>query len=250
LKRASALASTLAVLTAGLPVWAQAAASHQQGRYSALNALPDWGGIWFLEGGERAPLPPLKGSYLAARKAWEQEVRSNNGVVKIKGSNCLPRGMPGIMALSQYPYEFLFTPGRVTINQEAWMQTRRIWTDGRSHPADPNPSFMGDSVGRWEGDALVIETVAISTVSDLAPGVEHSEKLRVTERIQLNPKDRNQLVNRITVEDPDALERSYTTSATYRRDADGRLLEFQCAENDRNRVDAEGNTTFQAGDDK
>jgi hypothetical protein len=47
----------------------------------------------------------------------------------------------------------------------------------------------------------------------------------------------------------DALERSYTTTSTYRRDANGRLREFQCAENDRNQVDAEGNTTFQTKDD-
>ena len=144
----------------------------------------------------------------------------------------------------QYPYEFLFTPGRVTINQEAWMQTRSIWTDGRSHPANANPGFMGDSIGRWQGDALTVDTVAVSDAQPLAPGFGHSERLRITERIGLNPADKDQLIDRIEVQDTDALERPYVVTATYRRDRHGRLLEFECAENDRNPVDAGGDTTF------
>ena len=49
------------------------------------------------------------------------------------------------MRLAQYPYEFIFAPGRVTINQEAWMQTRTIWTDGRKHQEDPDPTYMCSS---------------------------------------------------------------------------------------------------------
>ncbi len=70
--------------------------------------------------------------------------------------------MPRIMRLAQYPYEFIFSPGRVTVHQEAWMQVRTIWTDGRAHQEDPDPSFMGDSIGHWEGHTLVVDTISIS----------------------------------------------------------------------------------------
>ena len=67
--------------------------------------------------------------------------------------------MPGIMMVGQYPIEFLFTPGRVTTHHEAWMQLRSIWTDGRKHPDDWDPTFYGHSIGHWEGSTLVVDTV-------------------------------------------------------------------------------------------
>ena len=217
--------------------------------YKALDKLPDWGGIWFIAfprpGSGAPPAPALKGEYKAKYEAWRQAVRDNHGVVKSAVSHCTPPGMPGIMSLPQYPYEFLFTPGRVTINQEAWMQTRHIWTDGRAHPDDPNPGFFGHSIGHWEGDTLVADTVGIKDSVPLGMGMNHSDKLHVTERIHLKNGDPDTLIDEITVEDPDALEHPYTTTATYRRDRYGQLLEFECAENDRNPVDANGDTKFQ-----
>ncbi len=152
--------------------------------------------------------------------------------------------MPMFMALPQYPYEVLFTPGRVTLNQEAWMQTRKIWTDGRTHQDDPDPSFYGDSIGHWEGGTLVVETVAIDGALPLQTGMTHSDKLRISERIHLSPTDSDLLVNELTVEDPDALEEPWHVTYNYRRDRYGMLLEFQCSQNDRNPVDDQGNTLF------
>ena len=225
-----------------------------KGRYAALDKLPDWGGIWLLSfnrppgtGGPPAPAPapPLKGKYLEDYNAWKKAIRDNNGVVKSAASHCMPPGMPAIMSMFQYPYEFLFTPGRVTINQEAWMQTRHIWTDGRSHADDPDPTFMGDSIGHWEGDTLVADTIAIKDTVPLATGASHSDKLHVIERMHLKQGDPNTLINEVTVEDPEALEHPYTTQVTYRRDRYGALLEFECAENDRNPVNEKGDTAFQ-----
>ena len=159
------------------------AAGHPKGRYHELDALPDWGGIWFVRAGasngQAAAQPRLKGEYLARREQWLADARANDGVVKRTRSNCSPPGMPRIMRLGQYPYEFMFSPGRVTINQEAWMQTRTIWTDGRAHEEDPDPTFMGNSIGRWEGDTLVVETIGISDELEMDTGIPHSDKFRL-----------------------------------------------------------------------
>ncbi len=261
-------AAAVALGAAGAAAWAQVGptmaspvpeglkpgtgAPFPKGHYKALDKLPDWGGIWLLtfprpgSGGPpvRPPPPPLKGKYLQDYQAWKKAVQANHGVLKSNTSHCTPPGMPGIMSIPQYPYEFLMTPGRVTINQEAWMQTRHIWTDGRPHPTDPDPTFMGDSVGHWEGDTLVADTIAIKDTVPLGMGMGHSDKLHVTERIHLKKGDPDTLLDEITVEDPDALEHPYSTVATYHRDRYGQLLEFECAENDRNQVDENGDTEF------
>jgi hypothetical protein len=227
---------------------AQNGASFPKGHYGELDALPDWGGIWFLNRRPSAeappPMPRLKAEYLERREQWRQEALANNGVVRRNRSNCSPPGMPRIMQLAQYPYEFLFTPGRVTINQEAWMQTRTIWTDGRAHPEDPDPTFMGHSIGRWEGETLVVDTIGILEDLEFASGALHSPEFRLTERIRLSAEDPDILINEIRMEDPLALAEPYEVTVTYRRDRESSLIEFQCSENDRNPVNAEGLTEF------
>ncbi|MGV3555724.1 MAG: hypothetical protein ACO1OD_10755 [Croceibacterium sp.] len=224
-------------------------AAHPRGSYAQLDALPDWGGIWFVAFGasnNQSPAAPVpKGEYAERREAWLAEARANGGVVRRTRSNCSAPGMPRIMRLAQYPYEFIFSPGRVTINQEAWMQTRTIWTDGRLHDPDHDPSFMGDSIGRWEGDTLVVETVGISPELEIDTGFAHSDKFRLVERIHLDPADANVIINEMWMEDPEALAEPFAVSVRYRRDRYGKLIEFQCAENDRNPIDEEGHTLFE-----
>jgi hypothetical protein len=225
-------------------------AANPKGHYAALDALPDWGGIWFAmierpsAGAPPPPEPRLKGEYLARRQQWVEEVRANDGVVRRARSNCSPPGMPRIMRLAQYPYEFIFSPGRVTINQEAWMQTRTIWTDGRAHEEDPDPTFMGDSIGHWEGDTLVVDTIGISGELEIDTGWPHSARFHLVERIHLDPADPDVLVNEMRMEDPDALAEPFEVTVRYRRDRYGKLIEFQCSENDRNPVNEEGETEY------
>jgi hypothetical protein len=223
-----------------------------KGHYSRLDSLPDWGGAWFLasaRGPAPQPPPKLKGQYLAAYEKWRQEVKAKDGQVPVSQSNCMPPGMPSIMGVGQYPVEFLFTPGRVTVHYEAWMQWRSIYTDRREHPEELDLTFQGDSIGHWEGDTLVVETVGIKehlglTTATRGPVPAHSAKLRILERIRLDPKDSNSLVVEMTLEDPEALAEPYKQTFAYRRDREQGLLEFVCAENDRNPVDAQGNTTY------
>ncbi|MGX7896513.1 hypothetical protein [Tsuneonella sp. HG222] len=225
-------------------------AANPKGQYAALDALPDWGGIWFAmfsRGAEdTAPAQPkLKGEFKAEREKWLADARANDGVVRRSRSNCSPPGMPRIMRLGQYPYEFIFAPGRITINQEAWMQTRTIWTDGRVHDPDHDPSFMGDSIARWEGDTLVVETVGINGELEIDTGIPHSDSFRLTERIHLDPANPDILVNEMTMVDPEALEEPFVAVQRYRRDRYGKLIEFQCAENDRNPINSEGFTEYE-----
>jgi hypothetical protein len=242
LLRAAAAALVLSPAPAALA--AQAGAAFPKGSYAALDRLPDWGGVWTVEAtpGARAEQPVLKGKHLEAYTAWA--ARAREGVVLVAGSQCLPPGMPRMMTVGQYPIEFLFTPGRVSMHFEAWMQWRAIYTDGRGHPADLEPTFMGHSIGRWEGDTLVVDTVGVSAATPLVTGMTHSDKLHVIERMRLDPADGDALLVETTVEDPEALEKPWKTTLRMKRDRDGELLEFICAENDRNPVDAQGRVQF------
>ena len=229
------------------------AAAFPHGHYTTLNQLPDWGGVWtynFLPmPGTKREMPELKGQYLADYQAWQKIANANHGEVPHEGSYCKPPGMPGIMMVGQYPIEFLFTPGRVTIHHEAWMQLRSIWTDGRGHPDDWDPTFYGHSTGHWEGkgkdQTLVVDTVGIKTATELRNGMKHSDKLHVTERFHLDKADPDTMVDDMLVEDPEALAHPWHSILSYKRARDQDLMEFVCAENDRNPVDANGHTGLQ-----
>jgi hypothetical protein len=243
---AIALGFVAGVYAAGELGSAVPAAAMPKGHYAALNSLPDWGGIWTLDfpvPGAKRQTPTLKGKYLADYQAWQKDSQARGGIAKKTASNCTPPGMPYIMSVGQYPIEFLFTPGRVTTHHEAWMQWRVIFTDGRTHP-DTEPSFNGHSIGRWQGDTLVVDTVGIKPTVPLGPGMSHSDKLHIVERIHLDKKNPDALLVEITVEDPVALEKPYTNTLTFTRSRDSDLLEFICAENDRNPVDSSGETLF------
>lgn len=246
------LIATCAV-TGLLPAAAESAApgaAFPKGHYAALDTLPDWGGTWVFSFGPPPPgtppreTPRLKGEYLKAYQEWQQAVKANQGLVPRKTSNCMPPGMPAVMAMPQYPMEFLVTPGRVTSLHEAWMQWRTIFTDGRGHPDDWEGGIFGHSIGRWEGDVLVVDTVGIKTITDLTMGAPHSRKLRIAERIHLLKGDPDTLVDEMTLDDPDALEAPFHQMFFYKRQRDWNLQEFICAENDRNPVNERGETQF------
>jgi len=145
--------------------------------------------------------------------------------------------MPGIMG-QPYPMEFLLTPGKVTIVIEAYTQVRHIYTDGRPLPEDPDLKFHGTSVGRWEGTALVVDTIGFSPLTDLAANVPHSDKMRIRERFTLTGPDT--LSIETTVTDPDVLTAPYTTTRTLQRHRSWTIAEYVCQENNRNFVDDKG----------
>jgi len=137
-----------------------------------------------------------------------------------------------------YPMEFLLTPGQMTIIIEAYTQVRHIYTDGRPLPDDPEPSFNGTSVGHWEGDTLVAESVGLAQVPR---GITfpYSEKMKVVERYHLTGPDT--MTIETTLVDPEALTMPYPMgSRTLQRHRNWTIAEYICEENNRNFVDAEG----------
>lgn len=174
----------------------------------------------------------LTPEYEARRRAYQAQNREDN-----ETANCLPPGMPGIMG-QPYPMEFLLTPGKVTIVIEAYTQVRHIYTDGRPLPAEPNEEFHGTSIGRWEGDTLVVETIGFSPQTTIAAGVPHSDKMKIVERFRLTDPDTMSIET--TVTDPVVLLAPYTTTSSLRRHREWTITEYICEENNRNFVDSQG----------
>jgi len=213
--------------------------------WAALAKLPDFSGVWELTFGggggrgargaavPRLPAgPSLTPEYAAKKKALEANAPEDN-----QTANCLPPGMPGIMG-QPYPMEFLLTPGQVTIVIEAYTQVRHIYTDGRQLPSDPDLTFHGTSVGRWEGETLVVDTVGFSPLTQLDRAVPHGDKMRIIERFRLTDPDTMSIET--TVQDPEALTAPYTSGRTLKRHRGWTIAEYVCEENNRNFVDQNG----------
>ena len=201
---------------------------------------PDQSNIYSYPPQGQRQFPPLKGKYAAAYEAT-LKAAAEGKPVNDPGAACLPGGMPRIM-VNPYPMEVLHNKDRVTILFEYQNQIRRIFLDGRKHPEDIYPTYLGDSIGHWEGDVLVVETIGMrgDTMFD-ATGIPHSEKISVVERIY--KEGPTKLVNDITSIDPEALNKPWTVKRTYTLRPDYQIMENVCLENNRNPVDANGVTT-------
>jgi hypothetical protein len=240
------LAAALAIAVAAPPLASAADKPHdQRAAYAGLAALPDldegvWNIDWQARRGPGQPKPQLTAAAQAKADAAMREGLQN------RNANCVPPGMPEIMGWP-YPIEFLYSPGRVTMAIESDSQVRRIYTDGRNHPADPDPTFNGDSIGHWEGDTLVIDTVALNPTTEIAPGVGHSDQARITERVRKTGPDALEIVT--TVEDPKVLTAPWTTTSHFVRHRDWKIEEYVCEQNNHDSVDVEGRPGFRIGSD-
>ena len=142
---------------------------------------------------------------------------------------CYPPGVPRIY-LFNFPMEILVVPGRVLIVHEFGHYIRQIWTDGRRHPQDPNPSWMGDSIGKWEGGTLVVDTIGFNDKTWLDQvGHPHSDALHLIERIHRIAPDMLQID--FTFEDPKAFTRPWTGIKQFKLRSDWQISEYVCEEN-------------------
>jgi hypothetical protein len=237
------VAATAAAIVAGCtppqPDPAGVTVDPRSAEWSALAQLPDWSGVWEVDWRNSRGLPPRAPMRLTP--AWQAKAddyragqeRGEN--LQTEAANCVPPGLPGIMT-QPYPIEFLYQPDKIVILIEAYMQFRQIWMDGREHPADPDLTFYGHSVGRWEGDTLVVDTVGLNLRNRIAPGVTHSEQLRVGERIR---RVDDWLEIETTLTDPEVLAEPFTTVTSYRHLEDS-IREYICLENNRDSADEQG----------
>jgi hypothetical protein len=175
---------------------------------------------------------PLQPKYAARRDERMAAVRGDRGRDNIPLSNsglCLPNGTPSNMG--PVAHEYLFSPGRVTILLED-SEIRRVWTDGRSHVPDDevNPSFSGDSIGHWEGNTLVVDTINIFPEAQLFIGQRVTAKTHVSERI-------TRVGNRIridtVVDDPELFTTPWKYTSWYVHE-NGPPIDYErCTEGDR-----------------
>jgi hypothetical protein len=222
--------------------------------WAAIGQLPDLSGTWLPDIADQkrqergSDAPPWKPEVQKQVDHWfaEEQAGRPRGLLV----NCLPHGMPSLMLITHNALEFLVTPGRVTILGESeGNRLRRIHTDGRAMPADPDPSFDGYSVGRWVDGALEVETTAILpqvylAVSE-AVGIPNNGGMTIRERIRLIAPDT--LADDLEVTAPELLTRPWQTRRLYHRTRQ-RLAEIEegvCRQGDfREDADEFGNAVY------
>jgi hypothetical protein len=246
-------AGSVTALIVGLAVLLDGRAAGQ-----SAQATPNLTGAWEPATGNRAldrtlaPPPPgpliFKPPYA---KEYETRAAADEAATK-RGEPpasaavlCKPYGMPRMMAVASYPVEILQTPGQITIITEAFGEVRRVFMNQSQLPIDEvPPGHYGHSVGRWEQDTLVIDTVGIKETVPGYQNMPHSSRMRITERIRLAAPD--VLHNQITIDDPVVLEKPVTYTLAYRKLSGYKMVEFIC-ENNREYVDEQGKVRMRLG---
>ena len=142
---------------------------------------------------------------------------------------CLPPGTPRIY-LQPFPFQIVQTPKEIIMLYEYDHTIRQIFMDGRAHPDDLTPTYMGHSIGKWEGDTLAVDTVGFNEKTWLdRDGHPHSDQLHVTERFHRLDHDTLQID--ITMEDPKALAKPWKTQLNFQLKPDWDIMELVCTDN-------------------
>jgi len=146
-------------------------------------------------------------------------------------AHCLPEGMP-LVEMAPAPYKIIQNPGLTVMLYERDTTYRQIHTDGRKLPADPSPTWLGYSVGRWEGDTFVVESKGFNDRGWLdARGHMHSEALHLTERF--HRINFGTMLLDLNIDDPQTYTRPFTVRIKQHLVPDSDLLESYCAENEK-----------------
>ncbi len=224
LATAAAMTLVLSLLALG-----QAAPPPSKPTPRTADGHPDMNGLWgpdrsfiyniesALKKGETLPLQP-----------WAEKLTKERLSKDDPEANCLPAGVP---RMAPYPWKILQQPKLVVFLFEGNIHTyRQIFMDGRSHPDDPDPTWYGHSIGKWDGDTLVVDTVGFNDKFwfDFA-GHPHTEKLHVTERYRR--PDYSHLEFEVVIDDPGAYTKPFTMYGHAPLLENSEIMEYICNEN-------------------
>jgi hypothetical protein len=172
----------------------------------------------YLPAGEDVPFQPW------AKQLYDRRVASNG--VGLPSEHCLPHGLPGAMMIP-IGFQIVQTPAQFTVLFEEFNYFRRIFTDGRSLPEVINPTWFGYSVGKWDKDTLVVDTIGFNDLSWLdISGYPHSEALHTTERF--TRPDFGHMDLAVTIDDPKAYTKPWTPTLHFDLQADYEMIEEIC----------------------
>ena len=159
--------------------------------------------------------------------------RHSQNLLEYPHTQCLPGGIP--LALLVFTFKIIQTPQEVVLLSETADPPRQIHLDGRPLPKDPDPTWMGYSVGRWEGDTLIVETAGLNDKAWLdAFGHPRSESMHTTERY--HRRDFGHMDLEIAFDDPKYYTRPFSLKTGLVLIPDSDLLEYVCTENEKDRV--------------
>jgi len=213
--------------TSGIPRTADGKPNLAAPAPKTTDGKPDLSGVWTFIPGKGGISQQLKPSDI---KPWAEALhkeRDENLGHDSPAIQCLPGGFMafGLVKVVQ-------TPGLIVVLAED-LEYRQIFLDGRQLPKDPSPAWMGYSVGHWEGDTLVVESTGYNDRTWLEQGYPHTENLRLTERWRRG--DFGHMSIDVTFSDPAIYEKQWTSKVMASYTADTDLLEYVCAENEKDR---------------
>ena len=208
---------------------------------SAAFAAPvDFDGVWIPDvkdqhRQETANVPPWKPEIVPQVTHMAAEEKGGRPFLVL--SHCLPHGMPSWMLISHNAFEWLTTPGRITMLGEVDSnRMRRIYTDGRPHPEDPDLTLHGHSIGHWDGDVLVVDTTAVAPQAYIAIseaiGIPNNGEMHIVERLHLAQP--NVLHDDLEITAPKVLTAPWKTTRIFRRypDRHYEIIEGECEQED------------------
>ncbi len=194
----------------------------------AADGMPDLSGIWQASTGKYLENLATDTSGLQLLP-WADKIykdrQENNGKGR-PSERCIGHGLTDAQALP-VPFRIVQNHGVTFVLFEAYNHWRQIFTDGREYPADLNPSWFGSSVGKWDGNTFVVDTMGFHDRSWLDDGGHpHTESLHVTERFQRHDFGHMQIA--LTIDDPKTYAKPWTATIPYQLLPDTELIESIC----------------------
>lgn len=186
---------------------------------------PDLAGVWLPD-----HTADMASGIDVPFQSWAKaKFQENSGKQSETDRRCLPPGVPRIMFQAR-PFEIVQTTGRILFLYEGGAHVwRQVWMDGRAHPKDPNPDWLGHSIGHWDGGTLVVDTVGFNDRTWLDDaGHPHTEQLHVIERYTRSGPAA--MKYEVVIDDPGAYTRSWASGSTFSFRPGGKLAEDICVD--------------------